>query len=77
MGVIIAVCFVVHYFMSILVCNLDREERAGCFAWFVFQVSCDCCMALHRGAMCLSAVCDCVFFLIILTYFKKNTVGLD
>ena len=28
-------------------------------ALFVFQVSCDCCVALPRGAMGLSAVCDC------------------
>ena len=33
--------------------------RAGCFAWFVFLVSHDCCVALPRGAMGLSAVCDC------------------
>ena len=46
--------------MSILVCNhLDREERAGYFAWFVLLVSRDCCVALPRGAMSLSAVCDC------------------
>ena len=38
---------------------LDGEERAGCFAWFVFLVSCDCCVALPRGAMGLSEVCDC------------------
>ena len=46
--------------MSILVLQyLDGEERAGCFAWFVFLVSWDCCVALPRGAMGLSAVCDC------------------
>ena len=27
--------------------------------WFVFLVFCDCCVALPRGAMGLSAVCDC------------------
>ena len=32
---------------------------AGCFAWFVFLVSRGCCVALPRGAMGLSAVCDC------------------
>ena len=59
MGVLIVVCFVVSYFMSILVCNhLDGEEIAGCFALFVFLVSCDDCEALPRGAMGLSAVCD-------------------
>ena len=46
--------------MSILFCNhLDRVERAGCFAKFVFLVACDFCVALPRGAMGLSAVCDC------------------
>ena len=39
--------------------HLDGEERAGCFPWFVFLVSRDCCVALPRGAMDLSAVCDC------------------
>ena len=34
-------CFVVRYFMSILVLHLDGEERAGCFAQFVFLVSLD------------------------------------
>ena len=41
-------------------CNhLDGEERAGCFAWFVFLVSRDSFVALPRGVMGLSAVCDC------------------
>ena len=57
----IVLCFVVRYFMSILVCNhLEGEERAGCFALFVLLVSSDCCVALSRGSMGLSAVCDCV-----------------
>ena len=46
--------------LSILVCNhLDGEERTGCFVWFVLLVSRDCCVTLSRGAMSLSAVCDC------------------
>ena len=41
-------------------CNhLDGEERAGCFAWFVFLVSCGGWAALPRGAAGLSAVCGC------------------
>ena len=41
-------------------CNhLDGEERAGCFAWFIFLVSLDDCVALPSGAMGLSAVCNC------------------
>ena len=39
--------------------QVDGEERAGYFAQFVFLVSSDCCVALPRGAMGLSAVCDC------------------
>ena len=31
----------------------------SCFAWFVFLVSGDGCVALPRGAINLSAVCDC------------------
>ena len=43
-----------------MVCNhLDGEERTGCFVWFVLLVSRDCCVTLSRGAMSLSAVCDC------------------
>ena len=41
-------------------CNhLNGEERAGCFAYFAFLVSRDCCGALPSGVMGLSAVCDC------------------
>ena len=39
--------------------HLDGEERAGCFAYFVFLVSRACCVALPGGAMGLSEVCDC------------------
>ena len=39
--------------------HLDDKERAGCFTLFVFPVSRDYCVAHSRGAMGLSAVCDC------------------
>ena len=40
-------CFVMHYFVSFLVKqSFDGEERSGCFALFVFLVSCDCYVAL-------------------------------
>ena len=42
--------------------NLDGEERAGCFALFVFLVSRDCCVARPHDAMGLYAVCDCGIF---------------
>ena len=38
---------------------IDGDERAGCFAQFVFLVSRDGCVSLPRCAMGLSAVCDC------------------
>ena len=52
-------------FCCVLLCghssfdHLDGEERAGCFALFVFLVSRDCCVALPQDATGLSAVCDC------------------
>ena len=41
--------------------HLDEEERAGCFAFIVFWISCycKCPIALPHGAMGRSAVCDC------------------
>ena len=35
------------------------KRDAGYFAWFVFLVSRDGCVALPRGGRGLSAVCDC------------------
>ena len=59
---VIVLCFVVSYFVSILVCNhLDGEERAGCFALFVFLVARDCCGALPDDAMGLCAVGESVY----------------
>ena len=47
-----------HYF-----CNfyLGEEEKAGCFALIVFQVSCDCqcALPLPNGIVGWSAVCEC------------------
>ena len=45
-----------------LICNhLDEEERAGCFAFIVFQMSCycKCVVALPHDAVGWCAVCDC------------------
>ena len=42
-------------------CNhFDEKERAGCFAFIVFLMSCYCqwYVALPRGAIGLSTVCD-------------------
>ena len=60
MGVLIVVCFCcmsLYVHSSFAITCL--EERAGCFAWFVFLVSRDGCVTLSRGVMGLSAVCDC------------------
>ena len=35
------------------------KDGAGCFAEFVFLVFRDCSVALPRGAMGWSAICDC------------------
>ena len=60
---VIVLCFVVRYFMSILVLQSSwwGRERAGCFAKFVFLVSRDGWKALPCGAMGLSAVVIVVF----------------
>ena len=39
---------------------LMGEKRAGCFAWFVILVFCDCYVALPHSAVNWSAVFDCV-----------------
>ena len=54
-------CCRLLYVRSSFFNHFDWNERAGCFAVFVFLVSHDCCVALTRGAMGLSAVRGCVF----------------
>ena len=58
---VIVLCFfcTLLYARSSFAIYLEEEERAGCFAWFVLLVSRDCCVALPRCAMGLSAVCNC------------------
>ena len=55
---VIVLCFVIRYFMSILVL---QSSWWGSASWllcmFVFLPSGDCCVALPRGAMGLSLVC--------------------
>ena len=51
--------------MSFLVCNyLDEEERAGCFAFIVFWMSCHCkCpVALPHGVPWVGLQCVIVVF---------------
>ena len=43
-------------------CNhIEEEERAGCFAFIVFPMSCycKCSVTLPHGSVGCSAVCDC------------------
>ena len=61
-GFCVRLRFGMHDFMSFLVCNhLDEEDRASCFAFIVFWMSCycKCPVALPNGAMNWYAVCDC------------------
>ena len=50
-------CTFLHVHSSFAIILMGK--RAGCFAYFVVLVSRDCCVALPRGVMGLSAVCDC------------------
>ena len=51
-------CTLLHVYSS-LTNILMRKRELVAFAYFVFLVSRDCCVALPRGAMGLSAVSDC------------------
>ena len=67
---VIVLCFVVRYSFAI---TLMGEERASCFALFVFLVSRDCCVP----RVCLQFVIvaflsTLTYFFIILTYYIPN-----
>ena len=51
-------CALLFVYSSFAIISMG-EDRAGCFALFVFLVSSDCCVAHSHDAMGLSAVCDC------------------
>ena len=59
MLVFVLVCITLYlfYFCS----NLDKEERAGSFAFIVFRMAyyCKCSVSLPHSAVGWSAVCDC------------------
>ena len=50
-------CYVSFLFYN----RLDEEERAGCFAFIFFLMSCycKCSVAFPHGAVGWSAICDC------------------
>ena len=56
---VIVLCFIVRYFMSILVLQSSWGRESLLLCLVVFLVSRDCCVALPRSAMGLSATCDC------------------
>ena len=58
----------VHFSFAII---LKRNRQLVVFCIIVLQMYCyhKCSVALPHGAVGWIAVCDCVFFLIILTYF--------
>ena len=51
-------CMLLYVYSSFAIILMGKSD-AGYFAWFVFLVSHDGCVALPRGAMGLFAVCDC------------------
>ena len=57
--------FVVKYFVFVLLCkHLEGKERACCFSFTVFLMSCEtqCSVALPHGPVGWSAVCSCGIF---------------
>ena len=59
MGSVVVLCFVVRYFVSILVLQSSCLGGKGWLLWLVcLHVSRGYCVALPRGVMGLSAVCD-------------------
>ena len=63
MFVFVKVCITLCPFY--IVCNyIDKKERAGCFAFIAFWISCycKCSVTLPCGAMGRSAVCHCSIF---------------
>ena len=62
MKLCVCICFVMHYFVSIIVLHhLEEEDKAGCFDIIVLQIYCyyKCSVALPQGAVGWSAVCNC------------------
>ena len=64
-------CTLLYVHSGVAIILMGVGERAGCFAWFVFLVSRGGWAALPRGAMGLSAVCDCGFLIILTYYFYR------
>ena len=50
-------CMLLYGHSSSAIILMGKRELVA-LPWFVFLVSRDCCLALPRGAMGLSAVCD-------------------
>ena len=54
-------CALLCVLSSFAIMYIEEEERAGCFAFIVLQMSfyCKCSVTLPHGAVGWSAVCDC------------------
>ena len=70
---VIVLCFVVHYFVSILVLRSPWWWRESWFALFVFLVSRGC-LALPHDATGLSAVCDCGISWSYSLFFRQDCI---
>ena len=68
----------VHSSFAIILMGKGELVALLALSCFVLLVSSDCCVALHRGSMGFSAICDCGFFLIILSlFYLKNHLGFN
>ena len=77
---VIVLCFVVRYFVSILVLQIARWGIENWLLCFVFLVSLDCFVALTHDATGLSAVCDWgiswSYSLFLLIIYKREATDL-
>ena len=52
-------CALLCVHSSFAIIMMGKRQLVSKIAYFVFMVSRDCCVALPRGAIGLSAVCEC------------------
>ena len=58
----VLLCCDINYLFLFLICNhLSDDEKAGCFAFLVFLLSCNCLFSVShpKGSIGLSAACNC------------------
>ena len=80
-GFCVGLCKGMHCLCAFYFCNhLDEEERAPCFAFIVFWMSCHCTchVALPHGAVGWSAVYDCcISWSYLFTFFLVLVAQID